>query len=173
MMIRRVVQDTEWSINLTTDRRTLQISWRILITRLKYPTWKAGRTNFTWPKCPLQTFSEQPQVSQFFVLLEIPIRPSSGPFGTTARSLPRSNSFRSETSTTAWLIISLVDLNTQPSISAEHHATLCELQRAAYRTPNLSSLMTFGTWSMTWDLPRSTGTASRGCIISIVTDNSW
>lgn len=37
----------------------------------------------------------------------------------------------------------------------------------AYSTPNFSSLITFGTRSMTWALPRSTCTPSGGCIAAV------
>lgn len=41
-----------------------------------------------------------------------------------------------------------------------------------YITPNFSSLITLGTRSMTWALPRSTCTASGGCI-AVVTGRAW
>ena len=42
-----------------------------------------------------------------------------------------------------------------------------------YITPNLSSLITLGTRSMTWALPRSTCAPSGGCMAVVKSSRSW
>lgn len=105
--------------------------------------WNAGSASFTCPKWPLHICRVSPQVWQKPSLLEMPMRPSKGPLGCTARSRAKSKRFRSQTSSTPWFTMSWLDLcgyqptRTVYSISETHSI------------PNCNAFMRLGTVSTT------------------------